>query len=341
MVNGNTGQSDERLRITLKHLEVFVATAHDGSTRAAAARVSRSQSAASAALVELEQLVGVALFDRVGRRLVLNENGRSFLPKAASLVEGAGELEHMFHGQHAAPLRVAASMTIGEHILPPLIAFWKESHPNSSVQLHIANTTGVLNAVASFDAEIGFIEGPQTHADLTVRDWTSDEMVIVASPSHHLAGTTATRAHLREARWAMRERGSGTREAADRWLLAQIGTVQVDFELGTPEAIKALVVAGNALAVLPRHSVSVALARGELAELRTTLPTASRMLAVVTHRERKLGAGGDAFLWHCFEAVGNVSNYEAYRRAMQGNITVLRQPSSLISPETLGNSGSR
>lgn len=315
--------------MTLKQLEVFVATAHDGSTRAAASRISRSQSAASASLVELESVLGIALFDRVGRRLVLNENGRSFLPRAASLIEAAGELEHLFVGQHAAPLRVAASMTIGEHILPPLLAFWKESHPNSPVQLHIANTTGVLNAVAALDADIGFIEGPQTHADLTVREWTSDEMVIVASPNHPLARTTVTRAALQDSSWALRERGSGTREAADRWLLAQIGKVQVDFELGTPEAIKALVAAGEALAVLPRHSVSMALARNELTELRTSLPSAVRKLAVVTHRERKLGLGGEAFVWHCFEAVGNISRYDSYRRTMHGGIAIPRVASGL------------
>jgi len=296
----------DRLRLTLKQLEVFVATAHDGSTRAAASRISRSQSAASAALVELEVLLGAPLFDRVGRRLVLNENGRAFLPRAASLVDAAGELEHLFHGHHASPLRVAASMTIGEHLLPPLLAFWKGSHPNSAVQLQIANTTEVLNAVAAFEADIGFIEGPQTHADLSFREWTNDEMVIVAAPRHPLAAGPVTRAALRKSRWALRERGSGTREAADRWLLAQIGRVQVDFELGTPEAIKALVAAGDALAVLPRHSVSAALARNELAELRTSLPGVVRKLAVVTHRDRTLGAGGEAFLEHCFEAVGKL-----------------------------------
>lgn len=98
-----SGQSPDRLRLTLRHLEVFLATAHDGSTRAAAERIARSQSAASSALVELESLLGAALFDRVGRRLVLNEHGRAFLPRAASLVESAGELEHLFQGQHAAP----------------------------------------------------------------------------------------------------------------------------------------------------------------------------------------------------------------------------------------------
>lgn len=305
MVNEKITHSNDRIRLTLKQLEVFVATAHDGSTRAAAARISRSQSAASAALMELEALVGVPLFDRVGRRLVLNEHGRAFLPKAASLTDAAGELEHLFHGQHVVPLRIAASMTIGEHILPLLLARWKASHPNSPVQLQIANTTGVLGAVAAFDADIGFIEGPQTHSDLTVREWMSDEMVIVASPSHPLVGANATRSALRSARWALRERGSGTREAADRWLLAQIGQVQVDFELGTPEALKSLVAAGDALALLPRHSVASALARGDLSELHTALPAAVRKLAVVTHRERTLGSGCEAFLSHCFEYMEN------------------------------------
>jgi DNA-binding transcriptional LysR family regulator len=292
----------ERLRVSLKLLEVFVATAQDGSTRAAATRVSRSQSAASSSLVELESLIGVQLFDRVGRRLLLNENGRSLLPRAASLLESAGELEHFFQGQHASPLRIAASMTIGEHILPPLLGRWKTAHPNSPVRMKIANTTGVLAAVAAFEADIGFIEGPQTHPDLLLQQWMTDEMLIVASPSNPLTKGTITKATLRNARWALRERGSGTREAADLWLSSQLGQVQVDFELGTPEAIKALIGASDALALLPRHSVAASIKRGELKELRTSVPRAVRKLAVVTHRDRRLGAGGEAFLLHCFDA---------------------------------------
>ena len=91
-----TGKNDQqagppgsRLRLSLRQLEVFVATARGGSTRAAAERIARSQSAASTALGDLESAIGAALFDRVGRRLVLNENGRSLLPKAAALVDQA------------------------------------------------------------------------------------------------------------------------------------------------------------------------------------------------------------------------------------------------------------
>ena len=92
--------SSSRLRLNLRQLEVFVATAREGSTRAAADRIARSQSAASSALADLESSVGVQLFDRLGRRLVLNENGRALLPKAQALLDQAAEVEALFSGEH-------------------------------------------------------------------------------------------------------------------------------------------------------------------------------------------------------------------------------------------------
>lgn len=89
-------KTDQRLRMNLRQLEVFVATARTGSTRAAAGRIARSQSAASAALAELEAALGGLLFDRVGRRLQLNENGQALLPRARALLEQAAELESLF-----------------------------------------------------------------------------------------------------------------------------------------------------------------------------------------------------------------------------------------------------
>lgn len=88
--------SFQRLRINLRQLEVFLATARSGSTRAAADRIARSQSAASTSLAELEAELGVELFDRIGRRLHINENGRALLPKAQVLVDQAAELQALF-----------------------------------------------------------------------------------------------------------------------------------------------------------------------------------------------------------------------------------------------------
>lgn len=298
----DTAPTVSRLRLNLRQLEVFVATARGGSTRAAAERVARSQSAASTTLAELETSLGVALFDRVGRRLVINENGRALLPRAASMLDQAAEVQHLFSGEHLTPLQVAASLTIGECILPGLVGEWKTRHPKSPVRMAIANTSDVIDAVVGFDVDIGFIEGPQTHPDLIVTPWLKDEMVVVAAPGHPLAGRVATRKSLRDAEWALRERGSGTRAEADRWLVEQLGRLNVAFELGSPEAIRRLVAAGPALGLLSRHAVAPALAAGSLVEIRTRLPAALRRLAIVQHRDKRLGAGTEDFVRHCVEA---------------------------------------
>lgn len=292
-----------RLRVSLRQLEVFVATARAGSTRSAAERVARSQSAASAAIAELEAMLGVLLFDRVRRRLLLNENGRALLPKAASLLDHAAELEHLFTGAHAAPLRVAASLTIGEVLLPDIVARWRLSHSNSPVHIVVANSSEVVGAVAAFDVDVGFIEGPQTHPDLSVRPWLTDEMVVVAAPGHPLAlDRRASFDQLRAQTWAVREPGSGTREASDRWLLEQLGSIEIGFELGSTETLKRLVATGAAVGCLSRHAVAAALAEGSLVELRTGLPPLRRRLAIVVHKDKQLGRGADDFVRHCLAA---------------------------------------
>ena len=197
-------------------------------------------------------------------------------------------------------MRLAASLTIGEYLLPDLLARWKLDHPLSPVRLLIGNTSEVIAAVAAFEADMGFIEGPRTHpaADrAALAERRNDHRA--AAPSHALAGRTASVRDLREATWALREPGSGTREAADRWLLERVGSLRVEFELGSPEAIKRLVAAGSALACLSREVVARELAQGALVELATRLPRATRRLAMVLHRDKHLGRSTDNFVRHC------------------------------------------
>ena len=296
------GKIDQRLRLTLRQLEVFAAIARGGTTRAAAGEISRSQSAASNALGELEGVLGVQLFDRVGKKLVINENGRALLPRAAGILDQALETEALFTAAHAAPLRLASSYTIGEYLLPPLIGKWKELHPHSHVRLQIANSRDVIDRVASFGADIGFIEGMQTHPELAVRRWRSDELTVVAAPGHPLAGRKATSRQLQQATWVVREAGSGTREASDRWLIQNLSHVLVELELGSNEAIKRAVASGIGLGCLSRLAVRDAIAEGWLVELATSLPPMRRTLSIVLHRSRQLGTAAQGFVQHCFES---------------------------------------
>ncbi|MEO7057904.1 MAG: LysR family transcriptional regulator [Caldimonas sp.] len=304
-----TDKTDQRLHLSLARLEVFVATARAGSTRAAAGLVARSQSAASASLGELELAFGVPLFDRVGRRLALNEQGRALLPGAVQLLDEAARLEASFSKVSPAPLRMAASFTVGEYLLPDLVAAWQPDHQRPPVRLEIGNSTEVARAVLAFDVDIGFVEGAVHDAALRVRRWRSDELVIVAAPRHPLVRATASTRQLAQEAWVLRERGSGTREAADRWLATRLAPMRVEFELGSTEAIKRIVGAGLGLGCLSRLAVGEAMASGKLVEVKTRLPRAIRMLSIVVHRERRLGPVAEAFVDHCL-----ASAHDATRR---------------------------
>lgn len=291
-----------RARITLRQLEIFAVTASAGSTRAAADRVARSQSATSTALVELESALGVQLFDRVGRRLVLNENGRLLLPHASSLVERASEVESLFETGQVRQLRLAASFTIGEYLLPQQVSLWKQRHPQGTVRLDISNSRAVMEAVAGLSVDLGFIEGSHTHPELQVEHWMDDEMVVIAAPTHPLAHQQVSNAQLAAAGWVMREAGSGTREAADRLLVPHLRRVTVAMELGSNEAVKRAVAAGLELGCLSRLAVQAALEERSLVALRTRLPRMRRSLAIVMHKAKALGTAAQGFVAQCRSA---------------------------------------
>jgi len=299
-----TNKTDQRLRLTLRQLEVFAATARTGSTRAAADRVARSQSASSAALAALEAAVGAPLFDRVGRRLVLNEHGRALLPLTLSLLGQAGELQARLSSDRAAPLRIASSFTIGEYLLPGVLAAWKHAHPEVGARLVIGNTSEVIEAVAAFEVDVGFIEGRQRHPDVVVRRWLADELVIFAAPSHPFAGRKVGVGELAGAGWILREPGSGTREASDRLLLERIADMRIELELGSSEAVKRVVAAGVGIGCLSRHAVAEAFEGGWLSEVRTSLPKASRALSIVVPRERPPGPIAEDFVRACLASAG-------------------------------------
>ena len=286
------------LRLTLRQLQIFVAVAQAGTTAAAATEVALSQSATSAAVNELERMLAQALFDRTGKRLVLNDKGRALLPRARALIEGAAEIERAARdgGDGAETLRIGASTTIGNYVLPALLArfFAHRSHQpgdwHSSIR--IGNTAAICEAVAAFELDIGLIEGPAHEPALSVAPWLRDELVIVAAPDsdpgrRSRAGEGVSLALLREQTWLLREAGSGTREVADRMLLPALQRYRRSIELGSSEAIRNAVAAGLGLGCMSTWVVSEALAAGRLCALDTPLPRGTRDCYVVVHRDKR------------------------------------------------------
>ncbi|WP_075181256.1 DNA-binding transcriptional regulator YeiE [Pantoea sp. 1.19] len=289
------------MHITLRQLAVFSEVFKGGSTTQAAQQLALSQSAVSAALADLEGQLGVQLFDRVGKRLVLNEHGRLLYPRALALLEQAHEIEQLFQEDNGA-LRIAASSTIGNYLLPGMIARYRRDFPRMPVELNVGNSQDVIAAVAEFRADIGLIEGPCHRPDLVTEAWLQDELVVFAAPDAPLLRQPVTLQTLASAAWILREQGSGTREIVDYLLLSHLPQFDLAMELGNSEAIKHAVRHGMGISCLSRRVVAEQLANGSLVEVAHPLPPLVRTLWFIRHRQKHLSGALTRFLDYCREA---------------------------------------
>ncbi|MDF7651736.1 DNA-binding transcriptional regulator YeiE [Candidatus Pantoea formicae] len=288
------------MHITLRQIEVFTEVLKSGSTTQASQVLSLSQSAVSAALADLENQLGVQLFDRVGKRLVLNEHGRLLYPRAVGLLEQAGEIEQLFKEDNGA-IRVFASSTIGSYLLPGMIAAYRRDFPTLPLELSVGNSQDAITAVADFRVDIGLIEGPCHEPDIISEAWLEDELVVFAAPNAEILQQPVTLETLAAAPWILRERGSGTREIVDYLLLSHLPQFQLGMELGNSEAIKHAVRHGMGISCLSRRVISDLLEAGTLVEVAVPLPRLTRTLYRIHHRQKHLSKALSRFLSYCRE----------------------------------------
>jgi len=292
------------MHLTLRQLEIFVAIAQTGSTTAGGAQIALSQSAVSSALNDLEAMLRARLFDRVGKRLVLNESGRALLPQARGILDAARTIERQFGVGARQPaagpvhLRLGASTTIGNYLLPDRIARYRRTQPDATVDVQIGNTQAIAEAVARFEVDIGFVEGPCNVPDLRIESWQDDALAIVCAPHHPLAAIAGPCdiVALRDATWLLRERGSGTRTVVEQELLPWLNHFTSVLHLGSTEAIKQAAASGLGLSCLSMCAVEDMLALGRLVVLPTTLPPLTRQFTLISHKAKSWSDAMRAFL---------------------------------------------
>ncbi|MBD2783568.1 LysR family transcriptional regulator [Xenorhabdus sp. DI] len=286
------------MRITLRQLEIFAEVLKSGSTTQASQQLALSQSAVSASLTDLEGQLGVQLFDRVGKRLVTNEHGRLLYPKALALLEQAGEVEQLFKLELGA-LRLAASSTIGNYMLPEMLARYRQDYPETPLELNISNTGDVIKAVAEFRVDLGLIEGLCHDPELITQPWMKDELIIFSSPESPLLQHALGIEDLIKAPWILREKGSGTREVLDHLLFSQMPRFNIAMELGNSEAIKHAVQYGMGISCLSRRVVQEQLKNGTLSELVIPGLSLNRTLYLIYHRQKHMSNALKKLLSYC------------------------------------------
>jgi len=263
------------MAITLRKLEIFVKVTEAGHITRAGEALSLSQSAVSMAIAELEAIAGGPLFKREGRKILLNERGRMLLPEAREVLARAQNIENLL--QESATeligvLHVGASTSIGNYLLPSLIAEFSDRYPRVRVQLVFGNTEQIEKDVERGQLDLGLVEGPCHSQALTTLPWRGDELVVIAGREHPWAKKAKiSAAMLAEGDWIMREKGSGTREVFEAAMASQVSAFNTLLELGHTEAIKKAVEAGLGVSCLSRLAVQRELDHGWLTAMATPL----------------------------------------------------------------------
>ncbi|KPQ05421.1 MAG: Transcriptional regulator [Rhodobacteraceae bacterium HLUCCA12] len=286
--------------MTLEQLRIFLKVAELQHVTRAAEALNMTQSAVSAAVSGLEQRHGVALFDRVGRGIVLTESGRRFVPHARRVVQRATEAEAFLidlERDIAGTLRIQASQTVASYFLPGYLMRFQANYPKVVVKFAQGNTASVLEAVISGAADIGVVEGYVSNPAIEVRPVADDRMCLLVGRAHPWADRCALSAtDLAQANWVMRERGSGTRAAFDEAMTA-LGVCAADLsvllELPSNEACIAAVQAGIGATALSQRAARHHIAQAVVSEAGFTLP--ARDFSVIRHRERHQSRAAQAF----------------------------------------------
>ncbi len=289
------------MRFSLRQLEVFLATAHFQNVSKAADSLAMSQSAASSALKELESQFDILLFDRVGKRLQLNEQGRLIRSRAEALLEQAREVElALMQHKDAGPVKVGATLTIGNYLAVSILSQLLNEQPEAEVSLSVANTQQIMERVLNYDLDIGMIEGEVQHGELDIIPWREDDLCVFCAPNHPLANhTNINDKDLIENPWILREAGSGTRQAFDRALHGILPEITICLELQHTEAIKNAVSSGLGLGCLSRITLQDAFKRGELIELNVPQRDFIRTLYFILHKKKFRSAGVQRWLNYC------------------------------------------
>ena len=277
-------------------LAAFAAAVETGTVRAAADTLNLTQSAATKRIRMLERRVGGALLERGPLGVAPSELGRLLYPEAKHVLVALGAAERVIAEQASgeSALRVAASRTVGEFVLPGWLAAFRACGGAGRVELDVRNSPAVLAAVRRGEVDIGFVEGTDPLRRLEVLTLVHDEIVVVVAAGHRWARRTAVKAsELPSEPFLTREHGSGTRSVAEA-ALARVGvTLTPRLEVASTHSLKRAVRDGGCT-LLSRLTVE-AEDTGTLVALRVQGADLTRDLCAVRVRGRVLTAGERRF----------------------------------------------
>lgn len=279
--------------MTIRHLRIFIEVAETGKMSTAAAKLFVSQPTVSQAIRELEEHYGLLLFDRLNRKLYITIAGKKLLKYAKNVVTQFDALEdNMFNLSKVEKIRIGATMTVGECILSNIVNRLKKDSPQVEIYSYSNNTQIIEEKILNNEIDIGIIEGKVKSKDLIVMPEASDYLVLACSTDHPFA--KRSNIHVKELegeKFAMREKGSGTRELFEDYMSENEVDIKIVFEANSSEAIKKEVIENNCLAVISICLMEQEIKESKLHAIKSLAGSWNRNFSIVYHKDKLLTDG--------------------------------------------------
>ena len=299
----------DMLHLTFRQLSIFSSVSRHLSFTRAAEELHLSQPAVSMQIRQLEENVGMPLFEQLGKKIFLTEAGHELYHYARTIAEQLGEAEAVLSelkGLKRGKLKIAVAST-ANYVAPKLLATFFKRYPDVTVSLDVTNRQALLAQLVSNEIELAIMGKPPGDLDLIAESFMDNPLVVIAPVDHPLASERAIPLQrLQDKVFLVREAGSGTRIAMERFFAQHELTYNPGMEMNSSEAIKQAVQAGLGLGVVSLHTVELELEARRLAVLDVEHMPIRRHWYIVHRREKRLSASAMAFRRFLLEEAANL-----------------------------------
>ncbi len=286
------------MHFTLRQLAIFEAVAEHLSFTRAAESLHLTQPAVSMQIRQLENNLELPLFEQLGRKIYLTEAGAELYRYSLGISRRLSELQEVlnaFKGVTRGRLRVSVATTANE-FGARMIGEFSRRQQGVAISLDVTNRQQLLRHLESNERDLVIMGQPPRGLDVVAEAFMINPLVVIASPDHPLSGQSNIEpALLQQEPFVVREQGSGTRDAMERFFESQQLTLNARLELGGNEALKQVVAAGLGLAIVSEHTIGQELVTGRLTILDVLGMPIVRHWYLVHRKGKRLSPVAQAF----------------------------------------------
>ena len=282
------------------HLRTFLSVRKHRNYTRAAEEVFLTQPAVSRQMRQLEEELGVRLFEQIGKTLHLTDAGETLAVEAEKLLgamERTAEAVRSHRSAERGSIRIGASTTPGFYLLPDLLGQFHRRFPKVALHYTVENSLRIEQMLVRNELDLGFVGANLSSRELELKPLVEDEIVCFTSPSHRLAKVRRIAlSSLEEEMWIIREKGSATRLLFEDWLLSRKGAIRKSIELTCPETCKALVRAGIGISFMSVHGLRAEIRAKYLVKILVTEMSLKRPIYLAKHSDKRNSPVMESFL---------------------------------------------